>query len=232
MDETVDPAALELEALTCRVPDRTLFEGVELRLGVGESVAVTGASGSGKTTLLMCALGLVKPDSGTVRIAGAALGGMSTRRLARYRRQHIGMVFQFGELLPELSPLENVALAALLGGMRRAEAYSRAARLLEELGVPGGSARTATLSGGERQRTAVARALIHEPTLLLADEPTGSLDAENRVSVAELLFELPLRRNCALLLVTHDEEVAARADRRVVLDGGRLLASELVEGRK
>ncbi|MFE0174676.1 ABC transporter ATP-binding protein [Streptomyces sp. NPDC059002] len=229
MEEMAGRAALELVGLACRVPDRLLFTEVDLRLKAGESVSATGASGSGKSTLLMCILGLVKPDAGIVRIAGADVGRMSARALAQHRRDHIGMVFQFGELLPELSPVENVALAGLLSGMHRTEAYDRAADLLNELGVPTRSGSTATLSGGERQRTAVARALINDPSLLLADEPTGSLDQAHRDSVADLLFELPRSRGCALLLVTHDPAIARRADRQVTLADGTLFPAGTTE---
>ncbi|MGA5421922.1 ABC transporter ATP-binding protein [Streptomyces lavendulocolor] len=221
-----DPPVLDIERLTCHVPGRTLFEDVTLSVRAGESVAVTGPSGSGKSTLLMSVLGLVRPAAGTVRVAGADLGAMSSRVLARHRRRHMGMVFQFGELLPELSPLENVALAGLLGGMGPGAADRRAARLLDELGVHPVDGRVDTLSGGERQRTAVARALMNEPALLLADEPTGSLDPVHRDAVTELLHTLPATRGCALLLVTHDEAVARRADRCVTLGAGGLVPQD------
>ncbi|MFE2012590.1 ABC transporter ATP-binding protein [Streptomyces sp. NPDC059491] len=217
-----DPPTLDIEGLTCHVPGRTLFEDVTLSVRAGESVAVTGPSGSGKSTLLMNVLGLVRPAAGTVRVAGADLSAMSSRALARHRGRNVGMVFQFGELLPELSPLENVALAGLLGGMRPKEADRRASDLLGELGVRPVNGSVDTLSGGERQRTAVARALMNEPALLLADEPTGSLDPAHRDAVTELLHALPASRGCALLVVTHDETVARRADRCVTLDDGRL----------
>jgi len=225
---------LEVEDLNYGLPGRSLLAGVRLSVAAGESVAVTGASGSGKTTLLTCILGLVEPHAGSVRIAGVDQGGLSSRELARHRRENVGMVFQFGELLPELSPLENVALAGLLAGKKTGEAYARAAELLDELGVPAEGSATATLSGGERQRTAVARALMNDPALLLADEPTGSLDPTHRDAVAELLYSVPRQRDCALLVVTHDVSVAQRADRRVRLDGGRLAAgaegAEMGEG--
>lgn len=221
-----DPPVLDIQSLTCHVPGRTLFEDVTLSIRAGESVAVTGPSGSGKSTLLMSILGLIRPAEGTVRVAGADLGAMSPRALARHRRRNMGMVFQFGELLPELSPLENVALAGLLGGMRPKEADRRATDLLGELGVHPVDGPVDTLSGGERQRTAVARALMNEPALLLADEPTGSLDPAHRHAVTELLHALPATRGCALLLVTHDEAVARRADRRVTLDAGRLVPQD------
>ncbi|MEV5606798.1 ABC transporter ATP-binding protein [Streptomyces sp. NPDC052225] len=222
MDSGAEHAVLEVEGLTYGVPGRTLLDGVSLRIAAGESVAVMGASGSGKSTLLMCVLGLLRPRSGVVRVAGVDQGRLSRAALARHRRDTIGMVFQFGELLSELTPVENVALAGLLAGKRGAEAHREAAELLAELGVPQDAA-TGTLSGGERQRAAVARALVNEPTLLLADEPTGSLDARHRDAVADLLYRLPRQRGCGLLLVTHDSDVARRADRCVQLLGGAIV---------
>ncbi|MFE7751536.1 ABC transporter ATP-binding protein [Streptomyces sp. NPDC057428] len=217
-------SVLEVRELHYSVAGRALLDGVDLALPAGRSVAVTGPSGTGKSTLLNCVLGLIRYDQGEVRIAGRDLSVLKPRALARHRRDTIGMVFQFGELLPELTPVENVAMAALLAGVRRAEAFGRARQLLIDLGVPVEGTPTAELSGGERQRAAVARALVNRPALLLADEPTGSLDAHNREAVAELLFPLPQRWGCALLVVTHDESVAARADSRFTLHEGRLVA--------
>ncbi|MFE5723454.1 ABC transporter ATP-binding protein [Streptomyces erythrochromogenes] len=213
--------ALEFRSLQYRVGDRPLFDELELRLPVGESVAVMGPSGSGKSTLISCALGLVKPQ-GAVQVAGVDITSMRRKDLARHRGAHTGVVFQFGELLPELTPVENVALAGLLAGASRRDAYVDAETLLAELGVPAADRATGTLSGGERQRTAVARALINKPALLLADEPTGALDDVNRNSVADLLFQVPGRWDCGLLVVTHDEQVANRADRVLHLAEGRL----------
>ncbi|WP_308198605.1 ABC transporter ATP-binding protein [Actinomadura litoris] len=214
--------ALRVEGLRYEIDDRVLLDDLDFQVSAGQSLAVTGPSGSGKSTLLMCALGLVKPDSGTVSVAGTDVTRLSARGLASHRRRHLGVVFQFGELLPELSPLENVAIAALLGGVERRRAYADAADLLRWLGVPERGT-TGLLSGGERQRTAVARALVMEPTVVLADEPTGALDQRTRETVAELLFDVPARRGCALVVVTHDPSVAARADARVSLDSGRLV---------
>jgi len=199
-----------------------LLDDVELDVGPGESVAVTGPSGSGKSTLLMCVLGLVAPDRGSVRIGGRELTGLAAGQLAQVRRELMGMVFQFGELLPELTPVENVALPMLLSGGDHRAAYRRATELLADLGVPHEGTATGMLSGGERQRAAVARALITEPAVLLADEPTGALDPEAREAVADLLFTVSRERGCALLLVTHDLSVAARAGRTLRLEAGTL----------
>ncbi|MER5769282.1 ABC transporter ATP-binding protein [Streptomyces sp. NPDC001985] len=217
-----------MSGLRYEVGGRTLLDGVDLSVSPGESVAVTGPSGSGKSTLLMCVLGLIEPQAGSITAGGREITGLGSAQLAQARRETLGMVFQFGELLPELSPVENVALPVLLGGGRHQDAYRRAEGLLEELGVPVGSTPTGMLSGGERQRTAVARALITEPEVLLADEPTGALDPEAREGVAHLLFTTARDRGCALLLVTHDPAVAERADRRHEPHGGILVEAGAV----
>jgi putative ABC transport system ATP-binding protein/lipoprotein-releasing system ATP-binding protein len=215
---------LSAVGLRYQIPGRTLLDAADLNVAAGQSVVVTGPSGSGKSTLLMCLLGLAKPKGGRVVVADRDITRMRARQVARHRRNSIGMVFQFAELLPELSPVENVALAALLAGRSRHDAFDRAEELLDELGVPASGTATADLSGGERQRAAVARALINEPDLLLADEPTGALDEENRDSVGRLLFSLPRRWNCGLLVVTHDHSIAARADEHLELRHGKLLS--------
>ncbi|MFI2259157.1 ABC transporter ATP-binding protein, partial [Streptomyces tubercidicus] len=155
-----DALPLEVRELGYEVGGRRLLDGLELAVSAGESVAVMGPSGSGKSTLLSILLGLVRPDAGSVMVAGRNVATLRGRRLAEHRRKHMGMVFQFGELLPELSPVENVALAALLDGADRDRAYGDSRKLLDELGVPVTDTATSELSGGERQRVAVARALI------------------------------------------------------------------------
>ncbi|MEU9126354.1 ABC transporter ATP-binding protein [Streptomyces sp. NPDC048506] len=215
---------LSLKELRYSIRERQLLQGITLELPSGESVAVTGPSGSGKSTLLSLVLGLITPGKGQVSVVGRDMSTLRGKRLARHRAQHLSMIFQFGELLPELTPVENVALAALLAGEPRQAAYERAAGLLDEVGVTGTTATTGELSGGERQRTAVARALMNKPSLILADEPTGSLDTAARGTVADLLFSLPQRWGCGLLVVTHDPSVAARADRQFNLREGLLHA--------
>jgi ABC-type lipoprotein export system ATPase subunit len=218
---THDP--LRVAGLHYRVGDRQLFEDLHLTLQSGKSIAILGPSGSGKSTLLSLALGLIKPQAGTIEVDGQNLTALSRRRLAHVRAQSVGMVFQFAELLPELSPTENVALAAMLAGRSDATVDAEVDRLLNDLGVPQ-AASVSTLSGGERQRTAVARALINRPRLLLADEPTGSLDEENRNLVADMIFGLPVRYDCGLLVVTHDKTVAERADQVYAVSGRNLVA--------
>lgn len=218
-------APLAITGATYTIGERTLLDGLDLVVEAGTSVAVTGPSGSGKSTLLMCALGLIRPDSGVVSVAGGDIARMSARARARHRRAYLGVVFQSGELLPELTPMENVALPGLLDGQPRDAVFSRAEELLKDLGVPVAQTATGRLSGGERQRVAVARALINTPALLLADEPTGALDQATRDQVCELLFALPQSRGCALVVVTHDGQVADRADRRLELANGALAAA-------
>lgn len=204
---------------------RSLLAGADLTVPAGSSVSVMGPSGSGKSTLLMCVMGLIRPQSGRVEIVGRDVTRLSARALAAHRRRHVGMVFQFGELLPELTPVENVMIASLLAGEAVTEARSRAESLLTRLGVPGATA-TQDLSGGERQRVAVGRALVNTPELLLADEPTGALDGEQREAVADLLFSTPREHGCALVVVTHDPMVAGRADVRLRVHEGRLVQAE------
>ncbi|MER7989963.1 ABC transporter ATP-binding protein [Streptomyces noursei] len=221
--ERAGERALDISGLRYAIADRVLLDGLDLQVEAGESAAVVGPSGSGKSTLLGCILGLIRPSQGRVEVAGQDVVRMRQRALERHRSRHMGVVFQFGELLPELTPVENVALAALLGGTPTAEAYESAEGILRDLGVPYDGVPTGQLSGGERQRTAVARALINQPKILLADEPTGALDRATRDAVSELLFDVPRRWGCALVVVTHDVEVAERADRCLELAGATLV---------
>ncbi|MFJ3697238.1 ABC transporter ATP-binding protein [Streptomyces sp. NPDC090052] len=212
-----------------RIGNRKILDSVDLRVSPGESIAVSGPSGSGKSTLLMCILGLIKPSSGSISVCGERIETLTARNVLRHRRQNIGVVFQSGELLPELSPLENVAIAAMFSKTPRNEAFASARQLLNELNVAPEASDTGSLSGGERQRVAVARALINKPSLLLADEPTGALDAAARHTVADLLYELPERWQCGLVLVTHDSMVASRAQRQFWLYDGLLSSRQSAE---
>ncbi len=203
------------------VPVRAL-RSVDLSVSRGEFVAITGPSGCGKSTLLHVIAGLDVPDEGTIEVAGERIDCLTANQAARLRRRHIGLVFQFFELLDGMSTIENVLLAALLGGARRSEAERRARELLDVLGLMDkASDPPAALSGGQRQRLAIARALANEPTLLLADEPTGALDSEGALEVVELLQRLQDGRR-TVLLVTHNPEVAKAASRVVQMRDGRL----------
>jgi len=206
-------------------PVRAL-RGVDLSVQRGEFAALMGPSGCGKSTLLNLVAGLDIPDEGEITVAGEAVTGRSEDELARLRRRHIGLVFQFFNLLESMTVLENVALPAVIAGRRRKMAETRAADLLDLLGIGDkAGAVPGVLSGGQRQRLAIARALANEPTLLLADEPTGALDSEGGEEVIELLARLH-RSGQTIVLVTHDAGVAAAAGRVVRMRDGRIVAPE------
>ena len=199
------------------------LDDVTLAVEAGEAVAVLGPSGSGKSTLLNLIAGLDRPDAGSVTVAGVRLDRIGEAASARYRRAHVGMIFQFFNLLDDLSVTDNVMLPARLAGMSRADAGKRADSLLAALGIAEHrAAYPGRLSGGQRQRVAVARALMNRPTLLLADEPTGALDSASGDDVRRLLTDLN-REGQTLVLVTHDEALAARcASRTIRLVDGRI----------
>jgi putative ABC transport system ATP-binding protein len=201
------------------------LDGVDLAVEPGESVAVMGPSGSGKSTLLNLVAGLDRPTSGQIEVAGTVLNRLSETALARFRRRHIGIVFQFFHLLDDLTARDNVLLPAQLAGLSRRQARARADELLGILGIgPKADSYPARLSGGERQRVAIARAMVNRPPLLLADEPTGAVDAATGASVAELFRDLN-RDGQTVLLVTHDANLAARcATRMVEVRDGRITA--------
>jgi putative ABC transport system ATP-binding protein len=199
------------------------LDGVDLIVSAGESVAVMGPSGSGKSTLLNLVAGLDRPTDGEVEVAGTVLNRLSETALARFRRERIGIVFQFFHLLDDLTARDNVLLPAQLAGVPRRTAVARADELLDTLSLTGrANAYPARLSGGERQRVAVARALINRPPLLLADEPTGAVDAHAGAQIMELLRDLN-QGGQTVLLVTHDPALAGRCATRIVeVRDGRL----------
>jgi len=203
------------------VPVRAL-RGVDMTMAEGEFIAFMGPSGCGKSTLLNLAAGLDSPSEGEISVAGESLVGKDENQLARMRRAHIGIVFQFFNLLEGMSVLENVALPAIIAGSSRKQAETRARDLLDLLGLAD-KARNGpgVLSGGQRQRLAIARALANKPTLLLADEPTGALDTAGGAEVLELFRRLHADGQ-SILMVTHDQEVADAADRIVTMRDGRL----------
>jgi putative ABC transport system ATP-binding protein len=207
-------------------PVRAL-RGVDLVVTLGEFVAVTGPSGCGKSTLLNLVAGLESPSDGEIVLAGESLVGKDESELAHLRRRHIGFVFQFFNLLEDTSALENVVLAAVIAGVSRRRAETRAHELLDLLGLPDKAAELpAVLSGGQRQRLAIARALANAPTLVLADEPTGALDSAGGLEVLELFRRLHAAGQ-TILLVTHDSDVADAAERVVQMRDGRIVASTI-----
>ncbi|MFD4637837.1 ABC transporter ATP-binding protein [Lentzea sp. NPDC058436] len=215
-------AVVELTNVRKEYSDSVALDGVSLTVRAGEAVAVMGPSGSGKSTLLNMIAGLDRPTSGEVVVHGTALGALSETGLALFRRRGIGMIFQFFNLLDDLSALDNVALAAQLTGTKPGQARARALELFGELGISSRrNVHPAQLSGGERQRVAVARALMNRPALLLADEPTGALDSKSGEQVMDLLLDLN-QIGQTLLLVTHDERLATRCATRLI---------EVVDGR-
>lgn len=201
-----------------------VLRGVSLDVAAGEMVAIVGASGAGKTTLLQIVGTLMQADGGIVRIAGTEVGRLNDRALSAFRNRHIGFVFQFHHLLPEFTALENVMMPALIGGMARKEAESRARELLEMVNLSARAThKPSALSGGEQQRAAIARALVNRPSVVLADEPTGNLDTKNRDEIYALLGDVRREFGQTIVIVTHDERLAAQTDRKIEMSDGRIL---------
>lgn len=200
-----------------------VLDGVSLRVARGEMVAIVGSSGAGKSTLLHVLGALERPSAGRIRLEGRAVEGLSEPELDALRNRAVGFVFQFHHLLREFSALENVMMPMRIGGESEARARTRAAELLDRVGLSARlHHRPSQLSGGEQQRTAVARALAARPALLLADEPSGNLDAHNAALLHDLFAELARDQSLGLVVVTHNPQLAARADRALLLEGGRL----------
>ncbi|MCM1482922.1 MAG: ABC transporter ATP-binding protein [Muribaculaceae bacterium] len=214
---------IEIRGITKSFDGLQVLRGIDLEIGRGEIVSIVGPSGAGKTTLLQIVGSLDRPDSGSVRYDGADLFSMNAGKLARFRNTHIGFVFQFHQLLPEFTLEENVALPAMIGGDTRTAALEKARKLIEYLGLTARAGhRPAQLSGGERQRAAVARALINNPRVVLADEPSGSLDSHNREELHRLFFDLRRDMGHTFVIVTHDESLACQADRKVTMRDGTI----------
>lgn len=200
------------------------LRGVSLDIARSEVVAIVGASGAGKSTLLQILGTLMPADSGRVEIAGVDTSTLSERQLAAFRNQHIGFVFQFHHLLPEFTAAENIMLPALIGGVDRKDAASKAAELLELVGLADRAThKPAELSGGEQQRVAIARALVTSPSVVLADEPTGNLDTSTRNQIHSLLMNIREQFGQTIVMVTHDMSLAEAVDRKIVMSDGQIL---------
>jgi len=207
-----------------RFGDLEVLRGVDLTVKSGEIVSIVGASGAGKTTLLQILGTLDVPDSGEVSVDGESTSGLSRRELSAFRNAHMGFVFQFHRLLPEFNALENVLMPAWIAGAPQRESRERAAQLLDDLGLGHRlDHNPSELSGGEQQRVAVARALMNQPSVLLADEPSGNLDSENAAKLHDLFFELRERHGQTIVLVTHNEQLARRADRMLRMADGQFV---------
>ena len=206
-----------------------VLKGIDLTIGKAEVVSIVGPSGAGKTTLLQIVGTLDRPDTGTVEIDGIDVTGLSDRKLADFRNRHIGFVFQFHQLLPEFTAQENIMIPAYIAGASSSEAKRRATELLQFMGLADRAHHKPNeLSGGEKQRVAVARALVNHPAVILADEPSGSLDSKNKAELHQLFFDLRDRFGQTFVIVTHDELLASITDRTIHMRDGILEQPELL----
>ncbi|KXT47752.1 ABC transporter, ATP-binding protein [Bacteroides ovatus] len=212
---------IKLEGITKSFGSLQVLKGIDLEINKGEIISIVGPSGAGKTTLLQIMGTLDEPDAGVVQIDGTMVSRMKEKELSAFRNKNIGFVFQFHQLLPEFTALENVMIPALIAGVSSKEAHERAMKILDFMGlVDRASHKPNELSGGEKQRVAVARALINDPAVILADEPSGSLDTHNKEDLHQLFFDLRDRLGQTFVIVTHDEGLAKITDRTVhIVDG-------------
>lgn len=215
---------IELQEITKSFGSLQVLKGIDLTIDKGEVVSIVGPSGAGKTTLLQIMGTLDKPDTGRILLNGTEINRLKERELAAFRNREIGFVFQFHQLLPEFTALENVTIPALIQGVSSGEARRRAVEMLEFMGLSErASHKPAELSGGEKQRVAVARALINHPSVVLADEPSGSLDTHNKEELHRLFFELRDKLGQTFVIVTHDEGLASQTDRTIHMLDGKIL---------
>ena len=215
---------IEIQGITKSFGELQVLKGIDLIIYKGEVVSVVGPSGAGKTTLLQIMGTLDKADSGSVVINGVEVGSLKEKELSAFRNKQIGFVFQFHQLLPEFTALENVMIPALIGGMSSEKAMKKAKETLDFLGLAErASHKPAELSGGEKQRVAVARALINDPAVIFADEPSGSLDSKNKKELHQLFFDLRDKLGQTFVIVTHDEDLAQLTDRTIHMVDGRIV---------
>lgn len=216
---------IELKGIRKSFGTLEVLKGIDLSIGQREVVSIVGASGAGKTTLLQIAGTLYQPDAGVVELLGTNIQQLSARKLATFRNEHIGFIFQFHQLLPEFTAIENVCIPAYIAGKSGRSVHSRAVELLEFMGLGHRMEhKPAELSGGEKQRVAVARALMNNPEIIFADEPSGSLDTQNKAELHQLFFDLRDRFGQTFVIVTHDEALAGITDRTIVMQDGIILS--------
>ena len=218
---------IEIKGVTKSFSSLQVLKGIDLRIEKGEIVSIVGPSGAGKTTLLQILGTLDKPDSGSVVVDGIETSTLSTNKLSEFRNMHLGFVFQFHQLLPEFTAIENIMIPAYIAGMKPKETRNRAEELLEFMGLSDRATHKPNeLSGGEKQRVAVARALMNNPAVILADEPSGSLDSKNKEELHKLFFELRDKFGQTFVIVTHDETLATLTDRTIHLKDGRIVGED------
>ena len=218
---------IEIKGVTKSFGSLQVLKGLDLCIEKGEIVSIVGPSGAGKTTLLQILGTLDKPDSGSVVVDGIETSTLSTNKLSEFRNRHLGFVFQFHQLLPEFTAIENIMIPAYIAGMKPKEARSRAEELLAFMGLSDRATHKPNeLSGGEKQRVAVARALMNNPTVILADEPSGSLDSKNKEELHKLFFKLRDKFGQTFVIVTHDETLATLTDRTIHLKDGRIVGED------
>lgn len=218
---------IDIKNITKSFGSLQVLKGIDLHINKGEVVSIVGPSGAGKTTLLQIIGTLDKPDAGTISIDGIDVSSLSTRKLSDFRNQNIGFVFQFHQLLPEFTALENIMIPAYIAGKSNSEAKQRALELLAFMGLSDRAHhKPAELSGGEKQRVAVARALVNKPAVILADEPSGSLDSKNKAELHQLFFDLRDKFGQTFVIVTHDEGLAAITDRTIHMKDGEIWGAE------